>query len=67
MNTDDLDYGSLARIAHKPALNSEGIVVLPADWNEENEQHRFRQERQGINPDLKRVNEPITTNKSQSA
>lgn len=31
----DLDYESLARIAYKPALNSEGVVVLPADWDDD--------------------------------
>lgn len=35
MKAGDLDYESLARIAYKPALNSEGVVVLPADLDDD--------------------------------
>lgn len=35
MKANALDYESLAKIAYKPVLNSEGVVVLPADWDDD--------------------------------
>ena len=37
MRLEKPSYDSLAAHAYKPPLNAEGVAVLPADWDDEDE------------------------------
>lgn len=37
MRTETPNYERISSHAYKPTLNSEGVAILPADWEEEDE------------------------------
>lgn len=37
LRPEALSYDAIAAVAHKAPLNAEGIAVLPAEWDDDNE------------------------------